>query len=69
LAAIGVGKPEVHDLGERMLTQGPEAISAQDKILVLSDAEVMLWLHRQAWIRPGEKLAAWWQTAIRQYAR
>jgi membrane glycosyltransferase len=69
LAALGVGKPEVRELGEKMLSKGPEAISGQEKILILSDADVMSWLHRQAWIRPGDALAGWWQTAIRRYAR
>ena len=69
LAALGVGKPEVRELGEKMLSKGPESISGQEKILILSDADVMSWLHRQAWIRPGDALAGWWQTAIRRYAR
>jgi membrane glycosyltransferase len=69
LARFGVGKPEVRDLAERMLSQGPEAVDPSEKVLVLSDAEVMSWLHRQAWIRSGETLATWWQAAIRQYAR
>jgi membrane glycosyltransferase len=69
LANLGVGRPEVRELGEKMLGKGPEAISAEEKILILSDADVMSWLHRQAWIRPGEALSSWWQSAIRQYAR
>jgi membrane glycosyltransferase len=69
LAGLGVGKPEVRELAERMLKNGPEVISAREKILVLSDADVMSWLHRQAWIRSSDTLAAWWQAAIRHYAR
>jgi membrane glycosyltransferase len=68
-ARLGVGRPEVRDLAERMLARGPETLNAREKLLVLSDADVMPWLHRQAWIRPGDKLASWWQTAIRRYAR
>jgi membrane glycosyltransferase len=69
LTKLGVGKPEVRELGERMLTKGVDAITEQEKILVLSDAEVMSWLHRQTWIRSSETLADWWQAAIRHYAR
>jgi membrane glycosyltransferase len=69
LTSIGVGRPEVRELGERMLSKGPDAVSAEEKILVLSDADVMSWLHRQAWLRPSEVLSSWWQSAIRQYAR
>jgi len=69
LAAMGVGQPRVRVLGEKLLAEGPEALRANEQLLVLSDAETMSWLHRQVWLRPGESLAAWWQTFIRQYAR
>jgi membrane glycosyltransferase len=69
LMKLGVGQPHVRELAEHLLKKGPETLSAQDKLLVLSDEEVMPWLHRQAWIRPAETLASWWQTAIRQYVR
>ncbi len=68
LTKLGVGKPAVRELGERLLAQGPEALTAREKLLVLSDAEVMPWMHRQAWMRSGKSLAAWWHTAIRKYA-
>lgn len=69
LARLGVGTPEVRELGEKLLAKGPDALNGPEKLLVLSDAEVMPWLHRQAWVRPSSALAGWWQTAIRQYAR
>jgi membrane glycosyltransferase len=69
LAKLGVGRPTVQELGEKLLVQGPEALTTQEKVLVLSDAEVVPWLHRQAWIRPTKTLAESWQTEIRKYAR
>jgi membrane glycosyltransferase len=69
LANLGVGQPQVRILGEKLLAEGPDALKPEEKLLVLSDAEGMSWLHRQVWIRPGETLAPWWQTTIRQYAR
>jgi membrane glycosyltransferase len=69
LTKLGVGRPEVRELGEKLLGKGPEALSVQEKMLVLSDADVVPWLHRQAWIRPSKELAGWWQAAIRKYAR
>jgi membrane glycosyltransferase len=69
LAKLGVGRPEVRELAEKLLGQGPEALTTDEKMLVLSDAEVVPWLHRQAWIRPSKALATWWQAAIRKYAR
>src|SRR5579862_6046366 len=69
LIKLGVGRPEVRQLGEKSLGQGPEALSTAEKVLILSDADVVPWLHRQAWVRPSKSLADWWQTAIGKYAR
>ena len=69
LAQLGAGKPEVKLLGEKLLSEGPTALKRDEKLLVLSDAATMSWLHRQVWLRPSESLAPWWQRAIRQYAR
>lgn len=69
LAKLGVGRPEVRPLAETLLARGPEALKPAEKMLVLSDADVMAWLHRQAWVQPSGTLAAPWQKAIRQYAR
>lgn len=69
LARLGVGTPEVRALAETLLVQGPDALTPPQTLVVLSDAETMSWLHRQAWLRPGDSLAAWWQASIRQYAR
>lgn len=69
LMKLGVGRPEVRELGEKLLGKGPEALTNAEKVLVLSDADVVPWLHRQAWVRPSKTLADWWQTAIGKYAR
>jgi len=69
LADLGVGKPEVRTLCEKLLTEGPEHLRRTEKLLILSDAEVLPWLHRQAWLRPSGTLARWWQEQIRQHAR
>jgi len=69
LTKLGVGQPLVRELGEKLLREGPERLSAKEKLLVLSDSSVMLWLHHQAWLRPPQELASWWQPAIRRYAR
>jgi membrane glycosyltransferase len=69
LAKFGVGQPAVRALGEKLLAEGPDKLQLQEKMLVLSDADVMVWLHRQAWLRSADTLAAWWQPMIRRYAR
>jgi membrane glycosyltransferase len=69
LADLGVGHPEVRSLCEKLLTDGPDQLRPAEKLLILSDAESLPWLHRQAWLRPSGTLARWWQNQIRQYAR
>jgi membrane glycosyltransferase len=69
LADFGAGRPEVRSLGERLLTEGPDRLGRIEKLLILSDADSLPWLHRQAWLRPSETLAKWWQIQIREYAR
>jgi len=69
LAKLGVGTPEVRRLAEKLLGDGPDKLTQAETMLVLSDEAEMLWLHHQAWLRPPEQLAAWWQPAIRQYAQ
>jgi membrane glycosyltransferase len=69
LANLGVGHPEVRSLCEKLLTDGPDKLRQSEKLLILSDANSLPWLHRQAWLRPSGTLARWWQNQIRQYAR
>ena len=69
LSDLGVGRPEVRALCEKLLAEGPERLGRQEKLLILSDAEQLPWLHRQAWLRPSATLARWWQGQIREYAR
>ncbi len=69
LAEMGVGGPEVPRLRERLLAEGPEKLQPREKLLILSDAESLPWLHRQVWLRPAGTLAPWWQAAAREYAR
>ncbi|EEF59720.1 glucans biosynthesis glucosyltransferase MdoH [Pedosphaera parvula] len=69
LAKLGTGSPEVRVLAEKLLAEGPEALKRDEKVLVMSDADMMSWLHRQVWLRSSEMLAPWWRTAIRQQAR
>ncbi len=68
LVRLGAGQPEVRNLGEKLLAEGPDILKPSEKFLVMSDAETLSWLHRQIWLRPGTTLSPWWQTAIRRYA-
>jgi membrane glycosyltransferase len=66
---LGAGTPAVRDLGEKLLAGGPEKLSASERLVVLADQAVMVWLHQQAWLRPEEKLAPWWKAMIREFSR
>lgn len=68
LTKLGTGADVVRGLGEKLLAAGPESLTAQEKLLLLSDANTMSWLHRWAWLRPSETFAPWWQKAIRSLA-
>lgn len=69
LEDLGVGTSQMPALCERLLAEGPGRMLAREKILILSDAESLSWLHRQVWLRPAETLAPWWRNAARKFAR
>jgi membrane glycosyltransferase len=47
-------------LGEQLLSEGPQGFSARQQLRMLSDPDIMLWLHREVWTRPQSHLAEWW---------
>ena len=69
LVKMGAGADVVRALGEKLLAAGPDSLTPQQKILVLSDANTMSWLHRHAWLRPNETFSPWWQQAFRSSCR
>jgi membrane glycosyltransferase len=68
LAKLGVGSGEVRALGEKLLAQGPDKLTAAERLLILADAHGLVWLHQQAWLRPDELLAPWWKAMIREFS-
>jgi membrane glycosyltransferase len=68
-AKLGVGSEKVQALGEKLLAEGPDKLTADERMQVMADQRVMVWLHQQTWQRPGEFLAAWWRGAILEYSR
>jgi membrane glycosyltransferase len=66
---LGVGGERVRALGEKLLLDGPDKLTAAERLLVLADQAVLVRLHQQAWQRSGESLAAWWRAAISEYRR
>ncbi len=62
-----VGEERFNLLREKLLREGPAALSPRDKTALMLDAESMAVLHRDLWSLPAERLAGWWRTAIRAY--
>jgi membrane glycosyltransferase len=52
---------------ELLLREGPQALTAKDKVALLTDAESMDRLHRELWLRPSGEIAPWWRQAMRRY--
>jgi membrane glycosyltransferase len=69
LTRIGAGTEAVRELGEKLLCGGPEKLKAAERMAVMADQRVMVWLHQQAWVRPEEKLAPWWKAMIRTFSQ
>ena len=69
LAQMGCNSDGVKSLGEKLLAAGPDKLTAAERMLVLADQRTMVWLHQQAWQRPGESLAAWWRGTISEFSR
>jgi membrane glycosyltransferase len=65
---IGAGTDALRDLGEKLLAGGPEKLKPSERMAVMADQRVMVWLHQQAWLRPEEKLAPWWRAMIREFS-
>ncbi len=55
------------ELRERLLQNGPSSLSKGEKLSLLQDSESLAALHLELWSRPAQRLAPWWQLAIRQY--
>jgi membrane glycosyltransferase len=69
LNKLGVGREAVRVLGEKLLAEGPAQLTAGERLLIMTDARALVWLHQQVWLRPGETLASWWRAAIQEYSR
>jgi membrane glycosyltransferase len=69
LSKLGVGGELIQALGEKLLAEGPDKLSASERLLIMADQGVMVWLHQQSWQRPGETIAPWWRAAILEYSR
>jgi len=51
--ALGRGPARSAPARREIAVNGPEVLKHEEKVLIMSDADTMSWLHRQIWIRPG----------------
>ena len=54
-------------LSDRLLCDGPFALTHAEKRMLLWDADAMLALHQELWRNPASNWHAWWQVAFRIY--
>jgi len=54
-------------LADRLLLDGPFALTSIEKRTLLWDAETMLGMHQKLWSSPASHLHDWWQAAFRHY--
>jgi membrane glycosyltransferase len=54
-------------LRERLVREGPAALTDRDRMALLMDADSMVALHDQVWSTPAARLGRWWQLALEQY--
>jgi membrane glycosyltransferase len=60
------GDPRV--LGQKLLAEGAPRLDAKEKLLILSDAETMSWLHRQVWFGSDPGMADCWREELKSRA-
>jgi membrane glycosyltransferase len=66
---LGVGSERTQVLAEKLLFGGPNQLASAERMAVMADARIMVWLHQQVWLRAGNGLAPWWRGAIQKYSR
>lgn len=59
--------PEVLAAGERLMVDGPEALTLPELRAVTSHVDLVLDLHRRIWLTPFGELSPWWQRAVERY--
>ncbi len=58
---------DLTEIRERLLVEGAEAVSDEEKFRLLYDISSVDTLHEELWARPLNSLAPWWQLAMKRY--
>jgi membrane glycosyltransferase len=57
----------MNTLSDRLLLEGPAALTPAEKATLLWDTDSMMTLHQILWASPASHLHEWWQAAFRHY--
>jgi membrane glycosyltransferase len=60
---------KLSDLGKRLITEGAQALSSNEKNRILNDRVTLKKLHQEIWVAPTASLPAWWRFAMSRYNR
>jgi membrane glycosyltransferase len=58
---------QMNMMTDRLLLEGPLALTLMEKRMLLWDADAMLALHQKLWCSPATYLHEWWQKAFQVY--
>jgi len=64
---IHVSRAYLDQLAQRLITEGPQCLNAQEIKAMIHDTETVTDLHYRLWSARDHELAPFWATAIRQY--
>jgi membrane glycosyltransferase len=64
---IDVSRSYLDEIGHRLITQGPQTLSAQELKALMHDTDTVTNLHYRLWSAADHELAAFWSVAIRQH--
>jgi membrane glycosyltransferase len=65
--SIDVSRTYLDQIADRLIKQGPNALSPQEMKAMIHDTEIMTDIHYRLWSARDSDLAPFWATAIRQY--
>jgi len=64
---IDVSRGYLDEIAQRLITQGPQTLNAQELKAMMHDTDTVSNLHFRLWSAADHELAPFWATAIRQY--
>ncbi len=65
MAELGIGQPSIQTLATRLMREGPDNLSREEKLLILSDPDALNRLHQEIWLCVTQPLHKSWTEFIR----